>query len=59
MLNFKDRLRVQNKLIRLFERELEVAKYDIDTDKVYIQFIEAKVTKAKKTRDTILFGKFK
>jgi|LauGreDrversion4_2_1035121.scaffolds.fasta_scaffold1010141_2 hypothetical protein len=57
MLNFKDRLRVQNKLIRLYELELEAAKYDIDM--VYIQFIEAKLTKAKKTRDTILFGKFK
>jgi hypothetical protein len=57
MLNFKDRLRVQNKLIRLYELELEAAKYDIDI--IYIQFIEVKLTKAKKTRDTILFGKFK
>ena len=57
MLNFKDRLRVQNKIIRLYEMELEVAKYDTDT--VYTLHIEAKLNKAKKTRDTILFGKFK
>ena len=57
MLNFKDRLRVQNKLIRLYQIELEVAKCDIDT--VYTLHIEAKLNKALKVRDTILFGKFK
>ncbi len=55
MFNFKDRLRTSNKLVRMYERELETAKMDFDN--VYIKLIESKLAKAIKNRNLLLTGK--
>jgi hypothetical protein len=54
MLNFKDSLRVKNNLIKMYYMELG----SIDrTDKVYIEFIKARIAKVEKSRNLLLCGK--